>query len=142
KPNTVNVVPGETFFTMDCRHTEGDVLNSFTKEVESLFRKIASELEIDINIDIWLDEDPVPMSKEVVKVLEEACQETGLNYTTMHSGAGHDSQIFALHVPTAMIFVPSIGGISHNPAEATKTEDLVEGVRALTASLYKLAYEE
>lgn len=142
KPNTVNVVPGETFFTMDCRHTEGDVLNSFTKEVESLFRKIASELEIDINIDIWLDEDPVPMSKEVVKVLEEACQETGLNYTTMHSGAGHDSQIFALHVPTAMIFVPSIGGISHNPAEATKTEDLVEGVKALTASLYKLAYEE
>lgn len=142
KPNTVNVVPGETFFTMDCRHTEGDVLNSFTKEVESLFRQIASELEIDINIDIWLDEDPVPMSKEVVKVLEEACQETGLNYTTMHSGAGHDSQIFALHVPTAMIFVPSIGGISHNPAEATKTEDLVEGVKALTASLYKLAYEE
>jgi allantoate deiminase len=60
----------------------------------------------------------------------------------MHSGAGHDSQIFALHVPTAMIFVPSIGGISHNPAEATKTEDLVEGVKALTASLYKLAYEE
>jgi allantoate deiminase len=41
-----------------------------------------------------------------------------------------------------MIFVPSIGGISHNPAEATKTEDLVEGVKALTASLYKLAYEE
>ncbi|MBP2966643.1 M20/M25/M40 family metallo-hydrolase, partial [Acinetobacter baumannii] len=61
---------------------------------------------------------------------------------TMHSGAGHDSQIFALHVPTAMIFVPSIGGISHNPAEATKTEDLVVGVRALIASLYKLAYEE
>ena len=142
KPNTVNVVPGETFFTMDCRHTDGEILNNFTKEVEALFRKIASELEIEINIDIWLDEDPVPMSEDIVKVLEEACSETGLNYTTMHSGAGHDSQIFALHVPTAMIFVPSIGGISHNPAEATKTEDLVEGVKALIASLYKLAYEE
>lgn len=141
-PNTVNVVPGKTFFTMDCRHTDGEVLNDFTKEIESLFRQIASELEIEIEIDNWMDESPVPMSEKVVTVLETACQESGLNYTTMHSGAGHDSQIFALHVPTAMLFVPSIGGISHNPAEATKTEDLVEGVKALIASLYKLAYEE
>lgn len=142
QPNTVNVVPGKTFFTMDCRHTDGTVLNEFTKEIETLFRKIAAELEIEIEIDNWMDESPVPMSEEVVKVLQNACEEAGLNFTTMHSGAGHDSQIFAVHVPTAMLFVPSIGGISHNPAEATKTEDLVEGVKALTASLYKLAYEE
>ena len=58
----------------------------------------------------------------------------------MHSGAGHDSQIIAPHYPTAMIFVPSIKGISHNPAEETKLEDLVEGVKALAESLYKLAY--
>lgn len=142
QPNTVNVVPGKTFLTMDCRHTDGEVLEQFTKDIESLFRTIATELEIEIDIDNWMDEAPVPMSNHIVSVLEEACQEAGLNYTTMHSGAGHDSQIFALHVPTAMLFVPSINGISHNPAEATKTEDLVEGVKALIASLYKLAYEE
>ncbi|MGX7023297.1 allantoate deiminase [Vagococcus hydrophili] len=142
KPNTVNVVPGETFFTMDCRHTDGQVLGDFTKEMESLFRKIAKDLELEIDIDNWMDEKPVPMSEKIVKILEEACQEKSLNYTTMHSGAGHDSQIFAPQVPTAMLFVPSVGGISHNPAEATKTEDLVEGIKALIASLYKLAYEE
>ena len=60
----------------------------------------------------------------------------------MHSGAGHDSQIFAPRVPTAMLFVPSIKGISHNTAEDTKTEDLVEGIKALTYALYKLAYQE
>ena len=48
----------------------------------------------------------------------------------MHSGAGHDAQILA-HMPTVMIFVPSIDGISHNPAEATKTEEIVQGIKAL-----------
>lgn len=142
QPNTVNVVPGKTFFTMDCRHTDNQVLQSFTKEIESLFKKVAKELQLGIEIENWMAEEPVPMSSHIVAVLEEACEEAGLNYMLMHSGAGHDSQIFAPHIPTAMLFVPSINGISHNPAESTKIVDLVEGVKALKASLYKLAYEE
>lgn len=142
KPNTVNVVPGQAFFTMDCRHTDADILDQFTKEIEELFINIAENLKIDIEIENWMNEAPVPMSENIVSIIEEACKEAGLNYTVMHSGAGHDSQIFAVHVPTAMLFVPSIDGISHNPAEATKLCDLVEGVKALIASLYKLAYEE
>lgn len=142
RPNTVNVVPGETFFTVDCRHTDGAVLESFTTELMKKFEQIAQECGVEIEIENWMDEDPVPMSPKIVSVLEEACEEARLNYTTMHSGAGHDSQIFAQHVPTAMLFVPSINGISHNPDESTKLEDLTEGVKALIASLYKLAYQE
>lgn len=142
QPNTVNVVPGQVTFSMDCRHTDGKELKDFTAEIETLFKEIAKNHDVSIEIDNWMNESPVPMSKEIVDTLEEACKEANLNYTVMHSGAGHDSQIFAVHVPTAMIFVPSIDGISHNPAEDTKTEDLVEGLEALIASLYKLAYEE
>ena len=58
----------------------------------------------------------------------------------MHSGAGHDSQIFAPRVPTGMIFVPSIEGISHNPKEKTNVEDLILGIKVLENTLYKLAY--
>ena len=58
----------------------------------------------------------------------------------MHSGAGHDSQVIAPRYPSAMIFVPSIGGISHNPAEETKFEDLIEGIKILADTLYELAY--
>ncbi|MGX6993386.1 allantoate deiminase [Vagococcus penaei] len=141
-PNTVNVVPGKTFFTVDCRHTDGQVLEDFTNDMMSRFKAIATECDVQIEIDNWMNEAPVPMSEEIVSVLEQACQESNLNYLTMHSGAGHDSQIFAQHVPTAMLFVPSINGVSHNPAEATKIEDLTEGVKALIASLYKLAYED
>lgn len=140
QPNTVNVVPGEVMFTMDCRHTDADELASFTKEIEDLFTDIAGKNDLKIEIDNWMNEAPVVMSSDIVETLEAACMDSKLNYTVMHSGAGHDSQIFAVHVPTAMLFVPSINGISHNPAEDTNTEDLVEGLEALIASLYKLAY--
>ncbi len=141
KPNTVNVVPGETVFSMDCRHTDMQKLEDFTTMLEEDMRKIAGDLGIEIEINRWMDAPPVPMDKDVVSLVEKACRDSGLDYNLMHSGAGHDSQIFAPRVPTGMIFVPSIKGISHNPAEATDLEDLVQGVKALEAVLYELAYK-
>lgn len=140
KPNTVNVVPGETLFTMDCRHTDAAFLQAFTAELEADMRSIASQKGIEIEIDNWMNEKPVAMATDLVKVIETVCEEQGMNYKIMHSGAGHDSQIFAPRVPTGMIFVPSIKGISHNVAEDTKLEDLHEGIKALTHTLKKLAY--
>lgn len=140
KPNTVNVVPGETLFSIDCRHTDQAVLNRFTAELEADMRSLAEEMGIEIDIDNWMDEAPVPMDTHLVQTLEEVCKENDLNYQVMHSGAGHDSQIFAPRVPTAMIFVPSIDGISHNPAEHTEAEDIVPGIQALAGALEKLAY--
>lgn len=139
-PNTVNVVPGDMLFTMDCRHTDKALLASFTEEIEADMQKMAAEAGVQIDIDRWMDEAPVPMSPEIIDVIEDACKKQNLNYRKMHSGAGHDSQIFAPRVKTAMIFVPSIKGISHNPAEETATEDLKQGIEALTASLHALAY--
>ncbi len=141
KPNTVNVVPGEVMFTMDCRHTDQAYLKSFTQEIEKDMQAIAHEMGMEIVIDRWMDEAPVPMDTDLVNTLKDICEKEQLNYRLMHSGAGHDSQIFAPRIPTAMLFIPSIKGISHNPAEKTKTEDLVEGVKALTQALYQLAYQ-
>lgn len=141
KPNTVNVVPGEVLFTIDCRHTASDVLIDFTQKLEQRINEIANEMDIEATIDLWMDEAPVPMDANIVAILEEAAKKAHMKYRVMHSGAGHDSQIIAPHYPTAMIFVPSIGGISHNPAEATKLEDLVEGVKMMASALYELAYK-
>lgn len=141
KPNTVNVVPGEVLFTIDCRHTDSDVLIGFTQNLEQRIKEIATEMDIEATIDLWMDEAPVPMDANIVAILEEAAKKANMKYRVMHSGAGHDSQIIAPHYPTAMIFVPSIGGISHNPAEATKLEDLVEGVKMMASALYELAYK-
>ncbi|GCF95566.1 Zn-dependent hydrolase [Enterococcus florum] len=141
-PNTVNVVPGQVTFSIDCRHPDGQVLKNFREELEKDMRQIAEENGLTIELDLFMDEPPVPMDREMVRVLEKACSEKGIAYQLMDSGGGHDSQIFAAFVPTAMLFVPSIDGISHNPAEATKLEDLTTGVEALISSLYKLAYQE
>ena len=142
KPNTVNVVPGEVLFTMDCRHTDANELNTFTKEAEAYMKEVASELGLTLDIDLWMDETPVPMNESVVEVVENAAKTKEMKYKVMHSGAGHDSHVIAPHYPTAMIFVPSIKGISHNPAEATDLADLVAGVEVLTQALYELAYKE
>lgn len=142
KPNTVNVVPGEVLFTMDCRHTDGQVLDSFTAEAESLIKEIAEAHGLTVEMDLWMDERPVPMDENIVTIIEKAVKASGKNYKVMHSGAGHDSQIIAPHFPTAMLFVPSIDGISHNPAEATHIDDLTAGVEVLAAALYELAYQE
>lgn len=141
KPNVANVVPGEVLFTMDCRHTDKKTLVDFTSEIEHDMRVAAKELGIEIDIDLWMDEAPVPMDETITQLIEGVCQTQQLNYRLMHSGAGHDSQIIAAHIPTGMLFVPSIKGISHNPAEDTKTEDLVKGIEALKATLYELAYK-
>lgn len=140
KPNTVNVVPGDALFTMDCRHTDADILTNFTKQIEEDMKRIASDAGVEIDIDCWMNEAPVPMNEKIISVIEEACKESNLNYRLMHSGAGHDSQIIAPRIPTGMIFVPSIKGISHNPEERTELEDLKQGIEALASSLYKLAY--
>jgi allantoate deiminase len=142
KPNTVNVVPGEVLFTMDCRHTDSHLLDSFTAEAEQLIQEIAAEHDLTVEMDLWMNERPVPMDEEIVATVERAVKNSGKRYKVMHSGAGHDSQIIAPHFPTAMIFVPSIDGISHNPAEATPTDDLIAGVEVLAAALYELAYKE
>ena len=139
-PNIVNVVPAEVLFTLDVRHTAKEKIVAFTDEVRGKMERIAREADAQIEIDMWMDEDPVPLDSALVDVLEEACRERGLSYRRMHSGAGHDSQIIAPRVPTAMLFVPSRAGISHNPAEYTHPADLGEGVKALRAGLYKLAY--
>lgn len=139
-PNTVNVVPGEVSFSMDCRHTDQKALNDFTARVEEIMHEVADDLGLEIDISKWMDEPPVPMSEKLVETMVEVCKDLDLSYEVMHSGAGHDGQIFAPHVPTAMLFSPSIKGISHNPEEHTEAEDLVQGADALAETLKRLAY--
>jgi len=140
KPNIVNVVPGEVSFTVDTRHTDAASLDGFAQYVESTIRSIADDLDLQVEIDNWMDESPVPMDSGLIELLSDVCSEQGIDYHVMHSGAGHDSQILAPKIPTAMLFIPSIKGISHNPAEGSKMEDLVAGIDVLEAALYQLAY--
>ena len=141
KPNTVNVVPGDILFTIDCRHTDKETLVRFSEQVVADIFTICNDMGIECDVDLWMDEDPTPMDPSLVTLMEDTLRDKGANYKLMHSGAGHDSQIFAPRVPTGMLFIPSIKGVSHNPAEQTDINDLAEGVKALIDVLYELAYK-
>ncbi|MGE7094423.1 allantoate deiminase [Lysinibacillus sp. NPDC048646] len=142
-PNTVNVVPGEITFSIDCRHIDQQLLNDFATEIEDKIKLVAEANDMTYDIHLWMDEAPTLMDKDIVQTIEQAAKNNvGDRYKVMPSGAGHDSQIFAKYVPTAMVFVPSIGGISHNINEETKLADLVKGIEVLSDVLYELAYKE
>ncbi|MGC3657838.1 allantoate amidohydrolase, partial [Enterococcus faecalis] len=87
-PNTVNVVPGEVEFTIDCRHSDAAFLRHFTGELEERMKTIAPELGLTIAIDRWMDEAPVPMNQAIVEVIEQKAKEGKYQYRMMHSGAG------------------------------------------------------
>lgn len=140
KPNVVNVVPGEVQFSIDTRHTDQDALNKWAEELEGIMKEVAEKHNLELEVDNWMDEAPVPMDEGIVNLIEEVSKDLGLDYQVMHSGAGHDTQIFAPRVPSAMIFVPSKDGLSHNPAEYTDSESIVQGVQALAETIKRLAY--
>ena len=140
-PNMSNIVPGAVMFSIDTRHTDGVKLHDFVTQMFTLFETIATEMKIALEIKERMVEVPVAMDKTLVQMIETIFQNKGYNYQLMHSGAGHDSQIVGLHVPTVMLFVPSRHGISHHPSEFTELKHLVLGVEALKNVLYELAYK-
>lgn len=142
EPNIVNVVPGKVQFSIDCRHINEQELKTFTDNLIVEMQKMAEDMGVGFESDMWMNELPVAMDKNIIHTIKEVCDKEHVNYRIMHSGAVHDSQIIAREIPTGMIFVPSKKGISHSPFEDTNPEDLAKGVEVLINTLYELAYKE
>ncbi|MFF2481099.1 M20 family metallo-hydrolase [Paenibacillus sp. NPDC058071] len=140
-PNVVNVVPGKVEFTVDARHADGQQLDAFCRWTVDAFERIAAERGLDFACEEWFREEPVPMNERLKKELDDICRELAIPSKRMVSGAGHDGQMFHHSCPTALLFVPSRGGISHSPDEYTSPKELAIGIMALAKLLYKLGYE-
>jgi N-carbamoyl-L-amino-acid hydrolase len=82
---------------------------------------------------------PVAFAEDVIALVDRAAAGRGHTVMRLPSGAGHDAQMLARMCPTGMVFVPSRGGISHNPAEFTEPEDLAAGCQVLADVLVELA---
>jgi allantoate deiminase len=141
-PNVPNVIPGSVEFTLDIRHLSETLLTGFCDTVLGTFRMIAERRGLKIRVRSVLHTRPAPMDSVLAGRLERICTSRGIPYRRMMSGAGHDAQMFRSVCPTAMLFVPSRGGISHSPDEYTAPEDLALGTAVLAELLYELAYEE
>ena len=130
-PGGVNVIPGRAVFTLEVRHLEESVVFRIVESFNASLEAICAEDGCRVETERLSWVQPARMDREQVELLEVACQELGRQPVSMWSGAGHDAAILARKVPTGMLFVPSIGGVSHSPLESTSDEHLVLGARAL-----------
>jgi allantoate deiminase len=140
EPDQINVVPGRVVFTVDFRHSDLRAREALEARIRSVCSTIGSERSLGVDLRILQQRSPVPMNREVRAVLAQAAKDCGAEAPEMVSGAGHDAQILAARCKVGMLFVPSIGGRSHCPEEATSPRHLELGTRVLARSLELLAY--
>ena len=131
KPNSRNVVPGETFFTVDFRHPSSIVLDAMEKEMHARLRCDAGRSADFRHLTRIWDQPPVAFDTACVNAVRRAAALSGLPARDMVSGAGHDAAYVSRVAPSAMIFVPCNDGISHNEAEYSSKEQCANGAQVL-----------
>ncbi|WP_339253618.1 Zn-dependent hydrolase [Sporosarcina sp. FSL W8-0480] len=139
KPGAMNVVPGTADLSVDIRGTNRESRKRVVAALETAVKRVSKARGLTIWMEETSSEEPIQMDKVLVAELKTICEERGVEWIEMTSGAGHDSMNMALLCPTGMIFVPSKDGLSHNPAEYTTMEQLMEGAEVLRAFMLKQA---
>ena len=131
KPNSPNVVPGEVFLTIDMRHPESQALEAMEGELNAALAVVGEPLGLSVAATKIWDQPPVIFDAQCVASVRKAAETSGFSVRDMVSGAGHDAAYVARVAPTAMIFVPCRGGISHNEAEFTSKDQCASGAQVL-----------
>jgi len=130
-PNAVNVIPGNVRLGLEFRDTSMEAFTAAEAELRRAAREISDSDGVEMEIECHRASQPVPIKPPVQALVEEAANRCGLTHTRLPSGAGHDAQAMAAITDSAMIFVPSQGGISHAPAEFSTPEDCANGAQTL-----------
>ena len=139
EPNAINVIPSRASFTVDLRDPDEDRLREEEAALTAFLSVVAVEEDVVISVARLARFEPVRFDEAIVELVEQAAGNRGLACKRMTSGAGHDAQMIARIAPSAMIFVPSCAGISHNPKEFTADGDLVAGANILLDVVGRLA---
>ncbi len=138
-PNLVNVIANQAVFTVDLRNTDERLLREAERLLHAFVDAIAVAEGVTISHRKLARFEPVAFDPAVVNLVERTARWLGHSVRRMPSGAGHDAQMLARVCPAGMIFVPSVGGISHNVKEFTAQSDLEAGANVLLHTLLKLA---
>ncbi|TPK81144.1 MULTISPECIES: Zn-dependent hydrolase [unclassified Mesorhizobium] len=138
EPNAINVIPSRAAFTVDLRDPDEQRLQAEEAALAAFLEQLAAD-GITVTVEKLARFEPVVFDRQVVELIEVSARKRGLVSRRMISGAGHDAQMIARIAPAAMIFVPSAGGISHNPREHTDDAELVAGANILLDVVTELA---
>jgi len=139
EPGSANVVPAIARVTVDFRETQADRVTALETAIVDESQAIAARYGLDVEFAFELTIAPTLLDVGIQATIAEAAAARGLSFSSLPSGAGHDSQNMARLAPTGMIFVPSIGGRSHCPEESTDWPDIENGANVLLDTLLRLA---
>jgi N-carbamoyl-L-amino-acid hydrolase len=131
RPNSRNVVPGEVFFTIDLRHPSDKVVADMEELVRAKIAVILADRKVTATVERNWDSPAVHFDPECIAAVARAAEASGYPSRKIVSGPGHDSAYIARVAPTAMIFVPCEGGLSHNEREKSEPEQVTAGANVL-----------
>lgn len=140
-PNVINVIPGLVEFVIDVRHDRDELRDKSVELIKARMHDLAREHNVQCDVTRGWEYDMVPFDKNIIQKIDDSAK--SLNYSTMdvYSGPGHDAKYMSTYAPTAMIFVKSVNGVSHNENELTENEDLIKGANVLLNTVLQLAEE-
>ena len=137
-PGAPNVIPGKVILSLELRDLDAAKIQMLYQKIRTEADQIAQASKVkfdfkEINVNI-----PAPTDPRIRALIDQSAKDLGLTTKQMPSGAGHDAQDMARLAPVGMIFIPSIGGISHSPKEFSKPSDIENGANVLLQSLLKV----
>jgi N-carbamoyl-L-amino-acid hydrolase len=139
EPGAVNVVPGRVELEADVRDVEAAVVERLVGRVETTVERLEGERGVSVELERPYDIPPTPMSGRCREALRAAGESTGVGTVDLHSGAGHDTMQVARVTDAGMLFAPSEGGASHNPAEWTSWQSCAATTEVLAVAIGDLA---
>ena len=131
RPNSRNVIPGETFFTVDFRDPNDAVIAAMEEKLRNRLAAIAEASGVTLALTCIWDSPAVHFDPDCIAAVRGAAEQAGFGHRDIISGAGHDSAYVASVAPTTMIFVPCAGGVSHNESESAEPGDVAAGAQVL-----------
>jgi N-carbamoyl-L-amino-acid hydrolase len=138
-PNLINVIAARATLTVDLRNTDEALLREAERRLADFLAQLARDEGVRVETERLARFEPVTFDAGVAQLIARTAARLGHSCRPMTSGAGHDAQMMARICPTAMVFVPSVRGISHNPAEHTEPAHLAAGADVLLHALLELA---
>ncbi len=139
EPGAPNVIPGKVVFTLELRDLSESKIAQLFKDIQTRAEAIAKSAGVKITItNMNVSSKPALTDTKIQSQITASAKKLGLTYKQMQSGAGHDAQEMAVIAPTGMIFIPSIGGISHSPKEYSKPSDMANGANVLLQTILAL----
>jgi len=132
EPGAPNVIPGRVVMSLEIRDLDASKIQQVFDAIRLEAESIAQARQTPINFEeLDVASPPAPTDLRMRKIIAQSAEDLGLSFRLMPSGAGHDAQDMTHVAPTGMIFVPSVGGISHSPKEFTSSEDMANGAGVL-----------